>query len=105
MLTTIHVAKVGQPIDNAKRGVYFNNRNGGVDRMPSIALKDKPKKKHKKLLMSFFEKSKLPQTMENYCKKRKEEIGKEKTWVEKRSVACFLDGNNFHLGNSRFFGK
>ena len=34
------IAKSGQVFDNVQRAVDFNNRNKGVDRMPSIAKKD-----------------------------------------------------------------
>ena len=34
------IAKSGKVFDNVQRAVYFNHRNKGMDRMPSIAKKD-----------------------------------------------------------------
>ena len=50
------VVKCGQLIDSLQRAVRFNQRNRGVDRMPSIAKKRLFRKKHKKKLFSSFQK-------------------------------------------------
>ena len=42
------IAKSGQVFDNVQRAVDFNQRNKGVDRMPSIAKKRLLRKKYKK---------------------------------------------------------
>ena len=55
-------AKSGQVFDNVQRAVDFNQRNKGVDRMPSIAKKKLLRKKYKTHLFSSFQKTKLTQT-------------------------------------------
>ena len=52
------VAKSGQVFDNVQRAVDFNQRNKGVDRMPSIAKKRLLRKKYKKHLFSSFKRQK-----------------------------------------------
>ena len=56
------IAKSGQVFDNVQRAVDFNQRNKGVDRMPSIAKKKLLRKKYKKHLFSSFQKTKTRQT-------------------------------------------
>ena len=53
------VAKSGQVFDNVQRAVGFNQRNKGMDRMPSIAKKRLLRKNNKKHLFSSFQKTKL----------------------------------------------
>ena len=45
------VVKSGQLFDKLQRAVHFNHQKRGVDRMPSIAKKDK---KQQNILLSFF---------------------------------------------------
>ena len=52
------VAKSGQVFDNVQRAADFNQRNKGVDRMPSLAKKRLLRKKYKKHLFSSFGKTK-----------------------------------------------
>ena len=56
------VVKSGQVFDNVQRAVDFNQRNKGVDRMPSIAKKRLLRKKYKKHLFSSFQKTTTTQT-------------------------------------------
>ena len=56
------IAKSGQVFDNVQRAVDFNQRNKGVDRMPSIAKKTLSRKKYKKQLFSSFQKTKTTKT-------------------------------------------
>ena len=56
------IAKSGQVFDNVQRAVDLNHRNKGVDRMSSIAKKRFLRKKYKKHLCSFFQKTKTTQT-------------------------------------------
>ena len=51
------VINSGQLFDNLQRAVHFNQQNRGVDRMPSIAKKRLLRKKHKKHLLSSFQKT------------------------------------------------
>ena len=52
------VVKSGQVFDNVQQAVDFNQKNKGVDRMPSIAKKRLSRKKYKKHLISSFQKHK-----------------------------------------------
>ena len=52
------IAKSGQVFDNVQRANDFNNRNKGMDRMPSIARKRLLRKNFKKHLFSSFQKIK-----------------------------------------------
>ena len=56
------IAKSGQVFDNVQRAVDFNQRNKGMDRMPSTAKKRLLRKKYKKHLFSSFQKTKTTQT-------------------------------------------
>ena len=56
------IAKSGQVFDNVQRAVDFNQRNKGVDRMPSIVKERLLRKKYKKQLFSSFQKTKTTQT-------------------------------------------
>ena len=52
------VAKRGQWFDNVQRAVYFNQRNRGVDKMPSFA-KETLEKKVQKPFMELLPKDKI----------------------------------------------
>ena len=52
------IAKSGQVIDNVKRAVDFNQRNKGVDRMPSIAKKEALEEKVQKAFVQLLSKDK-----------------------------------------------
>ena len=52
------VAKSGQVFDNVQRAVDFNQRNKGVDRMPSIAKKRLLRKKVQKSFVQLISKDK-----------------------------------------------
>ena len=70
------LAKSGQVFYNVQRAVDFNQRNKGVDRMPSIAKKRLLRKKYKKHLFSSFQKAKkrkpVFQCLQKEFKKSKE---------------------------------
>ena len=70
------IAKSGQAFDNVQRTVDFNQRNKGVDRMPSIAKKKLLRKKYKKHLFSCFQKSKSTQTSGSVFAERIEKVKK-----------------------------
>ena len=52
------IAKSGQVFDNMQRAVYFNHRNKGVDRLPSIAKKETLEEKVQKTFVQFLSKDK-----------------------------------------------
>ena len=68
------IAKSGQVFDNVQREVDFNQRNKGVDRMPSIAEKRLLRKKYKKPLFSSFQKTKTTQTSGSVFAERIEKV-------------------------------
>ena len=80
--------------DNVQRAVDFNQRNNGVDRMPSIAKKRLLRKKYKKHLFSYFQKTKTTQTNGSMFAERIEKVKKTKFELELiKIVDCFLDGH------------
>ena len=87
-------AKSGQVFDNVQRAVDSNQRNKGVDRMPSIAKKRLLRKKYKKHLFSSFQKTKTTQTSGSVFAERIEKVKKTKFELELiKIVDCFLDGH------------
>ena len=88
------IAKSGQVFDNVQRAVDFNQRNKGVNRMPSIAKKRLLRKKYKKHLFSSFQKTKTTQTSGSVFAERIEKVKKTKFELELiKIVDCFLDGH------------
>ena len=87
------IAKSGQLFDNVQRAVDFNQRNKGVDRMPSIAKKRLLRKKYKKHLFSTFQKTKLTQSDGSVFAERIEKVKKTKFELDLfKIVDCFSDG-------------
>ena len=85
------IAKSGQVFDNVQRAVDFNQRNTGVDRMPSIAKKRLLMKKYKKYLFNSFQKTKATQTSGSVFAERIEKV--KKTMFEldlSKIVDCFF---------------
>ena len=72
------IAKSGQVFDNVQRAFDFNQRNKGVDRMPSIAKKRLFRKKYKKHLFSSFQKTKTTQTSGSVFAERIKKVKKTK---------------------------
>ena len=72
------IAKRGQVFDNLQRAGDFNQRKEGVDRMPSIAKKRLLRKKYKKHLFSYFQKTKSTQTGGSVFAERIEKVKKTK---------------------------
>ena len=94
------IAKSGHVFDNVKRAVDFNQRNKGVDRMPSIAKKRLLRKKYKKHLFSSFQKIKSTQTGGSVFAERIEKVKKTKFELDLiRNVDCFLDGHGNYDSN------
>ena len=88
------IAKSGQVIDNVQRAVDFNQRNKGVDRMPSIAKKRLLRKKYKKHLFSSFQKTEISQTIGSVFAERIEKVEKTKLELDFiKIIDCFLDGH------------
>ena len=94
------IAKSGQVFDNVQRAVDFNQRNKGVDRMPSIAKKRLLRKKYKKHLFSSFQKTKATQTSGSVFAERIEKVKKTKFELDLfKIVDCFLDGHGNYDSN------
>ena len=89
-----NVPKSGQLFDKLQRAVHFNQRNRGVDRMPSIAKKKILREKFKKHLLSSFQKTKSTQTSGSVFADRIEQVKETKLDLELiKFVDCFLDGH------------
>ena len=83
----------GQVFDNLQRAVDFNERNKGVDRMPSIAKKRLLRKKYKKHLFSSFQKTKSTQTAGSVFAEGIEKVEKTKFELDLyKIVDCYLGG-------------
>ena len=94
------VIKSGQLFDYLQRVVHFNQQNRGVERMPSIAKKRLLKKKYRKHLLSFFQKTKSTQTSVSVFADRIEQVKKTKFELELiKIVDCFLDGHGTYTSN------
>ena len=71
-------AKSGNVFDNAQRAISFNQRNRGVDKMPSIAKKRLLRKRFKQHFMSALQKNKSTQTSGSVFAERIEKTKKTK---------------------------
>ena len=93
-------AKSGQVFDNVQRAVDFNQRNKGVDRMPSIAKKRLLRKKYQKHLFSSFQKTKTTQASGSVFAERIEKVENNKFELDLiKIVDCFLDGHGNYYSN------
>ena len=94
------VVKSGQVFDNVQRAVDFNQRNKGVDRMPSIAKKRLLRKKYKKHFFSSFQKTKTTQTSRSVFAERIEKAKKTNFELDLiKIVDCFFDGHGTYDSN------
>ena len=88
------VFKSGQLFDKLQRAAHFNQKNRGVDRLPSIAKKRLLRKRFKKHLLSSIQKSKRTQTSGSVFADRTEQVKKTKFELELiKIVDCFLAGH------------
>ena len=98
------VVKSCQVFDNVHRAVYFNQRNRGVDRLPSIAKKRLLRKKYEKHLLGSFQKPKLTHTSGLVFAYRIEQVEKTKFKVELIIfVDCLLEGQGYYTSNLASF--
>ena len=98
------VIKTGQLFDKLQRVVQFNQQNRGVDRMPSIAKQRLLRKKFKKYLLTYFQKTKSTQTSRSVFADRIGQATKTKFELELiKAVVCFLDGHGKFTSNSVCF--
>ena len=89
-----NIAKSGQMFDNVERAVDFNQKNKGVDRMPSIAKNRLVRKKYKKHLFSSFQKTKTTETSGSVFAERIEKVKTTKFELDLiKFLDCFLDGH------------
>ena len=80
--------------DKVQRAIDFNQRNKGVDRMPSIAKKRLLRKKYKKQLFRTFQKTKTTHTSGSVFAERIEKVEKTKFELDLiKNADCFLDGH------------
>ena len=94
------VAKSGQVFDNVQRAIDFNQRNKGVDRMPSISKKRLLRKKYEKHLFSSFQKTKTTPTSGSVFAERIEKVKKTKFELDLiKIVDCLLDGHGNYGSN------
>ena len=73
-----NIAKSGNVFDNVQRAISFNQRNKGLDKMPSIAKKTLLRKKLKQHVMSALQKNKSTQTSGSLFAERIEKVKKTK---------------------------
>ena len=86
--------------DNVQRAISFNQRNRGVDKMPSIAKKRLLRKKFKQQFMSALQKNKSTQTSGSVFAERIEKVKKTRFELELiKIVDCFLDGHGNYDSN------
>ena len=98
------ILKSGQVFDNVQQAVDSNQRNKGVDRMPSIAKKKLLRKKYKKHLFSSFQKTKTTQTSGSVFAESIEKVKKTKSELDLiKIVDCFLNGHGNYDSNSVSF--
>ena len=94
------IAKSGNVFDNVQRAISFNQRNRGVDKMPSIAKKRLLRKKFKQHFMSALQKNKSTQTSGSVFAERIEKVKKTRFELELiKIVDCFLDGHGNYDSN------
>ena len=88
------IANSGNVFDNVQKAISFNQRNTGVDKMPSIAKKRLLRKKFKQHFMSALQKNTSTQTSGSVFAEKIEKVKKTKFELELiKIVDCFLDGH------------
>ena len=86
--------------DNVQRAISFNQRNRGVDKMPSIAKKRLLRKKFEQHFMSALQKNKSAQTSGSMFAERIEKVKKTRFGLKLiKIVDCFLDGHGNYDSN------
>ena len=86
------IAKSGNVFENVKTAFSFNQRNRGVEKLPSIAKKKLLRKKFEQHFMSALQKNKSPLTSGSVFAERIEKAKKTKFEMEViKFVDCFLD--------------
>ena len=86
--------------DNVQRAISFNQRNRGLDKMPSLAKKRLLRKKFMQHFMSALQKNKSTQTSGSVFAGRIEKVKKTKFELELiKIVDCFLEGHGNYDSN------
>ena len=94
------IANSGNVFDNVERGISFNQRNRGVDKIPSIAEKRLLRKKFKQHFKSALQKNKSTQTSGSVFAERIEKVKKTIFELELiKIVDCFPDGHGNYDSN------
>ena len=98
------VAESGNVFDKVQRAISFNQRNRGVDKMPSVAKKRLLRKKFEQHYVSAHQKNKSTQTSRSVFAERIETAKKTNFELELiKMVDCFLDGHGSYDSNSVSF--
>ena len=93
-------ANSGNVFDNVQRAISFNQRNRGVDKMPSIAKKRLLRKKFEQHSMSALQNNKSTQTSGSVFAERIEKAKNTKFEMElKKIVDGFLDCHGSYDSN------
>ena len=83
-----------------QRAIAFNQRNRGVDKIPSVAKKRLLRKKFKQHFMSALQKNKSTQTSSSVFAERIEKAKKTKFEMQLiKIVDCFLDCHGSYDSN------
>ena len=99
-----NIAKSGNVFNNVQKAISFNQRNRGVDKMPSIAKKRLLRKKLKQHFLSDLQENKSTQTSGSVFAERIEKVKTTKSELELiKIVDCFLDGHGNYDSNLVFF--
>ena len=86
--------------DNAQRAISFNQKNRGVDKMPSIAKQRLWRKKFKQFFMIPLQKNKSTETCGLVIAEKIEKAEKIEFEMELiKFVDCFLDGHGIYDSN------
>ena len=94
------IAKSGNVFDKVQSAISYNQRNRGVDKMPSIAKKRLLRKNFEQHLMSALQKNESTQTTGSVFAERFRRAKKTKFELEfKKIVDCFLDGRGSYDSN------
>ena len=100
------IAKSGNVFDNVQRPIFFNQRNRGVDKMPSIAKKRLLRRKFKQHFMSALQKNKSTQTSGSVFAERIEKAKKTKFELElMKIVDCFFGNHGSYDSKLASFKK
>ena len=95
-----YIAKSGNVFNNVQRAISFNQRNRGLDKMPSVAKRSPWEKSLNNILWVLSKKNKSTQTNGSVFAEKIEQAKKTKfEWELIKIVDCFLDGHGSYESN------